>query len=102
MVGRVAVVRRSPAEAFVGDDVTVDLVVSNQARGTELSMLVRDPHIAPATAMIPSIRPGETVTVRTRRRASRRGVVDGGAIQVASSAPFGVAEARRVVRADGR
>jgi len=46
--------------------------------------------------------PAETITASTRRRASRRGVVDGGTVQVASSAPFGVAEARRSVEAAGR
>jgi uncharacterized protein (DUF58 family) len=102
MVHRVAVTRRTPSEAFVGDEIPVDLMAFNRGRGAKLSILVRDPYIAPATVFLPSVRPGETVTASTLRRASRRGVVDGGTVQVASSAPFGVAEARRSAQATGR
>jgi uncharacterized protein (DUF58 family) len=102
MVRGVAVERRTPAEAFVGEQVRVDLVVSSRARGARLSVMLRDPHIAPAIVFLPAIRPEETLIASTPRRASRRGVVDGGTVQVASSAPFGVAEVRRSVRAAGR
>jgi len=102
MVRKISVSRRSPAEAFVGDEVAVDLVVANEKRTTKLSIAVRDPHVSPATVFVPELRGGETVTGSTIRRASRRGVVDGGEVVVASSAPFGVAEARRTVPAGGR
>lgn len=102
MVRDVAVTRRAPPEAFVGDRVPIDLVVANRGRGLKLSITVRDPHVAPASVFVPAIEPGASVTVSTDRRASRRGVVDGGPVQVVSTAPFGVAEARRVVPAGGR
>jgi len=94
--------RRAPAEAFVGDEVRVDLVVTNTTRRSKLWVLVRDSHIAPASAFVPGLGSRASVASTTVRRASRRGVVDGGALQVVSSAPFGVAEARRSVAAGGR
>jgi uncharacterized protein (DUF58 family) len=102
MVRGLHIERRSPAEAFVGDEVPVDLLVENHAGGTRLSLAIRDPHIAPASAFIPSIRAGERVVVQTIRRATRRGVLEGTSVVVASTAPFGVAEARRTVAASGR
>jgi uncharacterized protein (DUF58 family) len=102
VVRGVVVRRQAPEEAFVGDEVAVDLVVSNRRRRPTLSLMVRDPHVAPTAAFLPWLGAGETVTATTVRRASRRGVVDGGPVLVASSAPFGVAEARRSTPADGR
>jgi uncharacterized protein (DUF58 family) len=98
----IEVVRRAAAEVFPGDDVRVDLVVTNHTRRPALSVSIRDPHVQPATVFLPSVGPGETLTATTKRTASRRGVVEGGAVEVASSAPFGVAEARRAVSAGGR
>jgi uncharacterized protein (DUF58 family) len=102
VVRGVVVGRRAPGEAFVGEEVPVDLVVSNRTRRPKLSLTVRDPHVAPVVAFVPWLDAGETVTATTVRRASRRGVVDGGSVVVASSAPFGMAEARRSTPADGR
>jgi uncharacterized protein (DUF58 family) len=102
MVRGLHVSRGAPPEAFVGDQVPVDLVIENRSKGTRLSVVVRDPHIAPATTFIQAIRPGERVTVRTARLAARRGVVDGGPVEVASSAPFGIAEAKRTIESSGR
>jgi len=96
------VVRRAAGEVFPGDAVRVDLVVSNPTRRPKLSVSVRDPHVQPATVFLSSIPPGGTVTATTGRTASRRGVVEGGTVEVASSAPFGVAEVRRTVSAGGR
>ncbi|MBI4260046.1 MAG: DUF58 domain-containing protein [Actinobacteria bacterium] len=101
MVRRVRVIRRAPAEAFVGERVGVDLVVENPARRPRLSVAVRDPHVAPAAAFVPWLGAGDTVTASTIRLAARRGVVEGGPVVVASSAPFGVAEARSSVPAGG-
>ncbi len=98
----VAVARRAPDEAFAGDEVRVDLAMTNRSRRLALSLSVRDPFVAPATVFVPWLRPGETVTAVTTRTVARRGVVDGGPVEVASSAPFGVAEVRRAVRAPGR
>jgi uncharacterized protein (DUF58 family) len=102
MVCGLNVSRHAPPEAFVGDQVQVDLVIENRSRGTRLSIVVRDPHIEPAATFVQAIRPGELVTVRTSRRAARRGVVDGAPVEVASSAPFGIAEARRTIESSGR
>lgn len=102
MVRGVHVERRAPQEAFVGDQVPVELVIENRARGTRLSVVVRDPHVAPTTVFVPAIRAGGRVTVRTVRVAARRGVVEGAPVEVASTAPFGVAEARRTIDSSGR
>jgi uncharacterized protein (DUF58 family) len=42
------------------------------------------------------------LTVRTARLATRRGVVEAAPVEVASTAPFGVAEARRAIESAGR
>ena len=98
----ITVARRAPGEVFPGDGVRVDLVVSNTTRRPKLSLSLRDPHIAPATAFVPWLAAGETVTASTTRVARRRGVTDGGSVEVSSSAPFGVATGRRQVPASGR
>ena len=95
MVRGLHVDRRAPPEAFVGDQVPVDLVVENRARGTRLSVVIRDPHVAPTAAFVPAIRAGEQVTIRTVRLATRRGIVEAAPVEIASTAPFGVAEAKR-------
>ena len=102
MVKAIAVERRAPAEAFPGDEVRVQLVVSNPGRRPKVSLSIRDPHIAAATAFVPWLGPGEIVTASTVRVARRRGVTEGGSVEVSSSAPFGVATARRQVAASGR
>ena len=102
MVRRLRVERHAPPEAFVGDKVPVDLIVENRARGTRLSVVIRDPHVAPTVAFVSAIRAGEQVSIRTVRVATRRGVVEAAPVEIASTAPFGVAEARRTVEASGR
>jgi len=101
MVRRVAVERRGPEEAFVGEDVVVDLAVTTGGGG-KLFVTVRDPHVAPTTVFVPHVRGGETVVARTERTATRRGVTEAATVEVASAAPFGVAEARRRVACPGR
>ena len=102
MVRKLDVERSGPAEAFVGDDVPVDLTVSNRSRGIRLSLMVRDPLLEPTTIFIPSLIAGEHVTARTLRKAKRRGVFEHGRLHIASTAPFGVAEARRSLTSSGR
>jgi uncharacterized protein (DUF58 family) len=102
MVRGLTVARRAPAEAFAGQEVAVEIVVANERRRPKLSVTVRDPHVAPAQAFVPWIGPEEAVTAFTLRPGAKRGVVEGGMVEVASSAPFGVAEARRSVPAAGR
>ena len=102
MVRRVTVARRAPSEAFAGEDVRVDLLAKNEGRGASLSVVLKDQHVVPAAVFVPSLGPGESAIASTERRASRRGVVDAAAVQVVSSAPLGVAEARRSVPAAGR
>ena len=102
MVRGLSVERDGPDEAFVGDGVPVSLAVTNLTGGTKLSVTVRDPHIAPASVFFPKIAGRLTVVARSERVATRRGVTEAGAVTVSSSAPFGVAEARRRVGCPGR
>jgi uncharacterized protein (DUF58 family) len=102
MVRGLRVERRAPPEAFVGDEVPVDLIIENQARGSRLSIAIGDPHIAPTSAFLPTIRAGERIGVHTVRLATRRGVMDQSPVELASTAPFGLARARVVVPASGR
>ncbi len=102
MTRGLTVSRRAPGETFVGDQVRVDLTVSNPTRRPRLSISIRDPYVAKTNVFLPSLGAGTTVTISTRRTATRRGVVDGGPVVVSSGAPFGVAEVRRTVVAAGR
>jgi uncharacterized protein (DUF58 family) len=95
MVRGIEVERRAPAEAFQGDEVRVDLVVTNRSRGVRLALELRDEHLALARAFLPRLRPGERFIVETRRSASRRGVHSSEEVTLVSGAPFGVGEARR-------
>ena len=99
MVRGIEVERRAHAESFQGDEVRIDLVVTNRSRGARLAVELRDEHVAPARAFLPRLWPGERVIVETHRPASRRGVHVTDRVVVASGAPFGVAEARRRVDA---
>ncbi len=94
--------RRAPAEAFVGDEVRVDLVIANPTRKPRLWLSVRDPFVARSVVYLEALGPEGSTTLSTRRVAARRGVVDGGPVVVSTSAPFGVAEVRRNVPAAGR
>ena len=102
MVRGVGVERRAPAEASAGDAVEVDLVVSNRHRRSKLSLLIADRFIAPATVFVPVLERLGRSRVTTLRSPARRGVVEGDPVVVSSSAPFGVATARRRVPAEGR
>jgi uncharacterized protein (DUF58 family) len=102
MVRGLHVERRAPPEAFVGDEVPVDLMVENHARGTRLSVVIRDPQVAPTAVFVPAIRAGEQMSIRTVRLATRRGVVEAAPVEIASTAPFGMAEARRTIGSSGR
>jgi len=101
-VRRVDVERRAPAEAFQGDDVEVDLLVSSRSRGIRLGVDVADAFLAVGRVAVPSLVRGEQVTIGVVRTARRRGVQADDRAVVCSSAPFGVAEARRTVRAPAR
>src|SRR3954452_10876233 len=97
-----SVARRAASEIFVGDEVRVDVTVSNPTRRPRLWLSIRDPFVARTNLFLPSLRSGETAVLSTRRTATRRGIVEGGPVVVSSSAPFGVAEVRRTVAAAGR
>ncbi len=101
MVRDVEIERRAPAEAFQGDRVRVDLIVTNRSRGVRLALDLRDEHVEPARAFLPSLAPGAAVVVETIRTAASRGVHAASEVVVASAAPFGVAERRRRVEAAG-
>lgn len=102
MVRGLEIQRQAPAEAHAGTDVPVDLVVTNPSSRSRLSISIRDPHIAPATAFVPSVSGRETLVMRTVRSAARRGIVDGQPVLVGSAAPFGVGRAVRRIPAPGR
>jgi uncharacterized protein (DUF58 family) len=95
MVRGIEVERRAPAEAFQGDEVRVDLVVTNRSRGVRLAIELHDEHLSPSRAFLSRLRPGERVIVETRRAAARRGVHATEDLVVVSGAPFGTGEARR-------
>lgn len=59
MVRDVAVERRGPDEAFQGDDVMVELIVTNRGRPMKLGLEVEDPHVARARVLVPPLGPGE-------------------------------------------
>lgn len=102
MVRGIGIERRSPAEAFQGDEVHVELVVRNGGRGTKLAIELEDVHVGRVRLFVPSVRPGERAALVTRRRAARRGVAEAAEVVLSSTAPFGVARARRVVPVPGR
>ena len=102
MVRDVEVERRGPDEAFQGDDVMVELIVTNRGRPMKLGLEVEDPHVARARVLVPPLGPGEQVVIGTARRAARRGVQESTAVLIRSAAPFGVAEAGRSVEVPGR
>jgi uncharacterized protein (DUF58 family) len=102
MVRGLSVERAGPDEAFVGEDVPVELAVTNHRGGARVSIGVRDPHIAPASVFLARVGAGQTAVARTERRATRRGITEAGTVTLTSSAPFGVAESRRTVPCPGR
>jgi uncharacterized protein (DUF58 family) len=102
MVRGIHVERRTPEEAFQGDDVTVDVVVSNQGRGMKLGLELEDTHVSRTRMLVPPLGPGERAVIGTARRASRRGVLDSTEVSLRSGAPFGVARARGSAPATGR
>lgn len=97
MVRGIEVVRHAPAEAFQGAPVNVELQVANVGRGMKLSVVLEDDHLAPATVLVPTLRPGERVGLVSRRIAIRRGAQASAEIRVSSRAPLGVARATRVL-----
>jgi uncharacterized protein (DUF58 family) len=101
-VGGVSVERRAPAEVFQGDEVEVELVVTGRARGFRLGIDVADDFLSPGRVRVPPLARGESVAIGTVRTALARGVREDERAVVCSAAPFGVAEARRSVRAPGR
>ncbi|MGZ4126046.1 MAG: DUF58 domain-containing protein [Actinomycetota bacterium] len=98
----VDVERRVPAEAFQGDEVEVELLVTGRSRGIRLGVDVADAFLSVGRVAVPSLARGERVGVGTMRRAVRRGVQEDDRAVVCSAAPFGIAEARSVVRAPAR
>ena len=101
-VRRVEVERNAPLQAHQGDRVRVELDVANRDRRPKLPLLVEDDHCSAIRVMTPSLRNGEGVRLSTTRVARRRGVVESSAVRLSSSAPFGVAVARRSIGVAGR
>ena len=101
MVRRIEVSRSAPQEAFQGQATRVKLVVRDASFGIRLGLVVEDPHLAPTLSYIPALRPGDRVEVRTERTPARRGPHGPTPLLVSSSAPFGVAVARRRLQVAG-
>ena len=97
MVRRLEVQRHAPAEVHQGEEVLVELGVTNRGRGMRLGLVASDPFLSPVRVAVPSLGPGERAEIATRRRASRRGPQGDASIELRSSAPFGVADRRRRV-----
>jgi uncharacterized protein (DUF58 family) len=95
MVRRIEIERRAPAEAFQGDRIDVDLILSNRGRGARLAMVVDDTHLTPTRVFLRRLDPGASIGVTTSRVASRRGIHRSSEVTVSSAAPFGVVERRR-------
>jgi uncharacterized protein (DUF58 family) len=95
MVCRLGVERHAPAEVHQGEEVLVELSVSNHGRGMRLGLVASDPFLSPARVVVPSLAPGERAEIATRRRAARRGPQGSAPVELRSSAPFGVADRRR-------
>jgi uncharacterized protein (DUF58 family) len=85
----------APQEAEQGDEALVELRLANVRSGVRWSVVVADAHLQAVEAFVPAIRPGERVELSTLRVPARRGVLATTAVEVRSSAPFGVAERRR-------
>jgi uncharacterized protein (DUF58 family) len=101
MVRGISVERRAPSSAHQGDDVPVDVVVRGDPRHARISLVISDPFVTPTRLFLPHLDGAEEVVFTTLRRASRRGPVEGGHVEVSSSGPLGVATARRSVPAGG-
>jgi uncharacterized protein (DUF58 family) len=96
------VARRAPDAAYQGSSARVDLDVENRSRRPRLGVVVEDEHASPARVVVPPLGPGARLRLRTTRRAARRGVAETDSLRLSSSAPFGVAVARRTLRAPSR
>ena len=101
-VAGVRVRRGAPAVAYQGSSIRVDLDVENRARRARLGIVVEDDHASPVRVLVPALRPQERMRIGTRRRPARRGVAESEALRISSSAPFGVAVARRTIAAASR
>lgn len=97
MVRRLEIERRAPAEAHQGEDVFVEIRVTNRGRGMRLGVVASDPFLSAVDIAVPTLAPGERAEISTRRRASRRGPQGGQPVRLRSSAPFGVAVRCRTV-----
>lgn len=96
-VRRVEVERSAPLEAYQGDRVRVELDVANRDRRSKLPLLLEDGHCSPVRVLTPSLGKGEGIRLSTTRVARRRGVAESSIVRLSSSAPFGVAIARRAI-----
>jgi uncharacterized protein (DUF58 family) len=86
--------RDAPERVHQGEEVVVDVAVSNRGRGSRTGVLVHDPNLDRADMWVGRVRPGERVSVTTLRSARRRGLHESATVELRSGAPFGVAERR--------
>jgi uncharacterized protein (DUF58 family) len=101
MVRRLEVARHAPAEVHQGEEVLVELALTNRGRGMRLGLVASDPFLSPVRVVVPSLAPGERAEIATRRHATRRGPQGSVPVELRSSAPFGMADRRRTVAVAG-
>jgi uncharacterized protein (DUF58 family) len=92
----------APDEAEQGIETIVELRLQNRARAARWNVVAIDQHLSGAEVAVPLIRPGERLELATLRSPARRGEIVTEAVELRSSAPFGVAERRVRVSADAR
>ena len=102
MIGKVGVERRAPENAHAGEDVRVDLAVTNPRGRTLLSLVLEDRFISHTRVFLGRLSGHESIVVTTLRRGARRGIYEGDPIRISSQAPFGVASSLRKLPAEGR
>ncbi len=93
--------REAPEQVSQGDEVTVELRITNASRSCRLGVVAVDPHLEPGSILVGSLRARGQVEVVTRRRALRRGPQGPTPVRLSSAAPFGVLERRRRIDVAG-
>jgi uncharacterized protein (DUF58 family) len=92
----------APDEAEQGIETIVELRLRNRGRAVRWNVVAIDRHLSGAEVAVRAIRPGERLDLATLRSPERRGEIVTGAVELRSTAPFGVVERRVRVTADAR
>lgn len=91
-----AVSRRTPARARMGDAALVELEVRSRTRAGRGALEGVDAFLEPTPFVVGRMRPGTSAArLRYEVACTRRGVLEGAEVTIASGAPFGIGIARR-------